>query len=58
MLFRSGPALDVLNDTQLVLAGAERRVLDQQHPLAARIGDAGRDLLAAVEELAGERAPR
>ena len=37
-------------DAQFVLTGAERRLLRQQHPFAASVGDAARDLLAAVEK--------
>ena len=42
--------LDMLDDTQLVLAGAERRILGEQHPFTAGVGHAAGDFLAAVEQ--------
>ena len=41
---------DMMDGAQLVLAGAKRRILQQDHPFAARIGRAAGDFLAAIEQ--------
>ncbi len=39
-----------MDGPQLMLAGRQRRILQQDHPFAARIRLAARDFLATVEQ--------